>query len=83
MYGQNDPELYGKINNVTMYESYDNNDGYCFYRSGSALITKCAVDAGISIYLYQLWNQLDAPHHTVLVHMNGLEGKRAKWHSKI
>ncbi len=48
MNDQNDPELYGEINNVTMYASYDNNDGYCFYRSGSALVTKCEVYGDIS-----------------------------------
>ncbi len=42
-------EQYGEINNVTMYASYDNNDGYCFYQSGSALVTKCAVDGDVSV----------------------------------
>ncbi len=48
------PEEYGTIKQVTMGASADTGDGECFYDSGPARVTKCAVDGDI-FYLYKLW----------------------------
>ncbi len=56
------PEEFGTIKQVTMAASTDTDDGSydgsCFYKSGSARVTKCNVDGDI-FYLYQLWRPTD------------------------